>query len=106
MTANPIGPLSPEEWQAAIDAPFGGAAKILRAHDPAWGFSDPDKAPRKWKVKFTRETEFRAYTTVVATTEVEAQKLADEIDPDKLDWDYDDEGFAFVASIEAVPDAP
>lgn len=106
MSVNPIGPLTPEEWQEAIDAPYGRAAVILRKHDPAWGFSDPDKAPRKWKVKFTRETKFKAYTTVVATTEAEAQKLTDEIDADKLDWDYDDEGYAFVASIEEVPDAP
>lgn len=106
MSVNPIGPLSPEEWQEAIDAPYGHAAVILRRHDPAWGFSDPDKAPKKWKVKFTRETEFTAYTTVVATTEAEAQKLADEIDDGDLDWDYGDEGPAFVASIEESPDAP
>lgn len=105
MSVNPIGPLSPEEWQEAINAPYGGATLILRRHDPAWGLGDAEKAPRKWKLKFTRETTSVAYATVVATSEKEAEAEAEKIDTDKLDWDYDDEGYAFLASAE-VEDAP
>jgi hypothetical protein len=102
MSQNPFGPLSDEEIQAAINAPFGGAADILRKHDPMWGkfLSTGDKI--RWKVTLHQQVTMQATTYVEAETEEEAEELAAMIDSAKLTFD------TFVDSddgevIEAVP---
>lgn len=99
----PFGPLSAEEFQQAIDAPFGGAADILRKHDPLWGKLSPDGAPIKWKVRLEQEVTMVAFLTVEAATAEDAIAIAEET-ADKardLGWDFDSDGP--ISVLDAVP---
>lgn len=102
MDTHPFGPLSEAEIQAAIDAPFGGAADILRKHDPMWGKFPSTGEKIRWKVRLHQQVTMQATAYVEAETEEEAEALAALIDTAKLTFDtYVDADDGEV--IEAVP---
>ena len=95
MQANPFGPLSPAEFQEAVDAPFGQAAVILRKHDPMWGRFKNEGDKIRWRVKFEQTVTMGATSYVEAATEAEAEALAELIPAKDLTFDQfisDDEG--------------
>jgi hypothetical protein len=87
MSTNPFGPLTPEQFQSAVDAPYGGAAEILRRHDPMWGKFTGDGEKIKWKVRLHQQVTMQAVTYVEAATEEEAEALAALIDTGALTFD-------------------
>jgi hypothetical protein len=87
MSTNPFGPLSPEQFQEAVDAPYGGAAEILRKHDPMWGKFPSTGEKKGWKVTLHQQVTMMATTTVLAETEEEAEALAALIPASKLTFD-------------------
>lgn len=72
----PFGPLTAEEFQQAVDAPFGQAARMLQKHDPLWGKTagDLESLPpvKTWRVKMRQEVTMEGSFTVDARTEEEA----------------------------------
>lgn len=103
--SSPFGPLSPEQFQEAVNAPAGGAAAILRKHDPLWGkLPAEDGVPIKWKVRLRQEVTMCAYLTIEAVTEEQALALAETEATAKggdLSWDCGGEGDIFAE--DAVP---
>jgi hypothetical protein len=87
MSTNPFGPLTPEEFQSAVDAPYGRAADILRQHDPMWGKFPGDGEKVKWKVRLYQQVTMQSVTYVEAATEEEAEALAAQIDTGALTFD-------------------
>ncbi len=89
MSKHPsFGPMTPEEMSAALAAPYGKAAEIVRKHDPHFGKAAEDK---KWRVTFSRQVTERGYAIVKAATEEEANELAMDVpDADVKSLDYDD----------------
>ncbi len=105
MSKPPFGPMSADEFQKAVDAPFGMAASMLRKHDPLWGKTGAgDGEPVRWKVRLEKTTRLRATTYVEAATEEQAELLAAAVDGSGLDWDDigdDDDGE--VVDVERAP---
>ncbi len=100
---HPFGPLTPAEFQEAVDAPYGQAGVILRKHDPLWGrFKEPGQKI-KWRAVFHQTVTMRAFATVEAGSEEEAQAAA-ELIPDK-DLNFDDvvdSDYGELISVEPV----
>jgi hypothetical protein len=74
-----FGPLSAEEFQQAVDAPFGQASKMLQKHDPLWGKTAGDLATlppvKRWRVKLRQDVTMEGSFYVEARTEEEAFQL-------------------------------
>lgn len=88
MSANPFGPMSPTEFQEAVDAPFGGAVAILRKYDPMWGkFPSGEGEKIRWKVRLHQQVTMMAIAYVEAESQAEAEALADLIDAGSLTFD-------------------
>lgn len=88
MSVYPYGPLSEDEFRAAVDAPYGKAADILRKHDPMWGkFPSEGGEKIRWRVELTQNVTMRAVTFVEAETEEEAEALAGMIPAQDLTFD-------------------
>ena len=87
MSVHPFGPLSAEEFQKAVDAPYGEAAVILRKHDPMWGKFPQDGEKVRWKVTLHQQVTMAATTYVEAGTEEEAEALAALIPAKDLTFD-------------------
>ena len=88
---NPLGPISAEDFQRAIDAPFGGASEILRKHDPLWGKINRDPEPgklTKWKVFVTQQVTMEAYANIEAETEEDALEIARTMRDGEFSWDF------------------
>lgn len=86
MSDYPFGPLSPAEFQEAVDAPFGKAVGILRKHDPLWGRSTGEAFP--WRVRVVETVRMAGHVTVQAVSEEEAIKAAEAlIDANKVTCD-------------------
>lgn len=88
MSANPFGPLSAEEFQKAVEAPYGRAGDILRKGDPLWGRSFPDGELARYKVTFHQQVTMRATKYVEAHSEEEAEAMAEAIPDDELTFDH------------------
>jgi hypothetical protein len=93
------GPMSREEFAAAVAAPFGHAAKAIQKHDPMWGRAPGEKFA--WRVRVEREALDRGTATVMADSQEEADKLADKLSDTEIDWDYGSDGFV-VISVEPM----
>jgi len=101
MSVNPFGPLSAEEFQKAVDAPYGLAGDILRKADPLWGRSFPEGEKSRWKVVFHQQVTMSATAYVEAASEEEAAAIAEHFDTSKLTFDrYVDSGDDEIASVE------
>ena len=95
MPPSPFGPLSPAEFQEAVDAPYGKATAILRRHDPMWGRFANEGDKIKWRVRFQQTVTMGATSYVEAATEEEAEALAELIPAKDLRFDEfisDDDG--------------
>lgn len=87
MSIYPFGPLAPEQFQNAVEAPYGGADEILRQHDPMWGKFPSNGEKIRWKVRLHQQVTMQGETYVEAETEAEAEALAALIDPDTVKFD-------------------
>lgn len=94
------GPIPREEFMALVSAPFGAAEKAIRKYDPLWGRKEGEKI--KWRVTFTRTVRETGYSTVEAADQKEAEKLADDIPDNKIDWDHFG-GDSDIDSLEVAP---
>lgn len=103
MSENPFGPLSAEEFQKAVDAPYGRAGDILRKADPLWGRSFPDGVKSRWKVTFRQQVTMQAIKYVEAGSEEEAEAIAETIPDNELTFDQyvDADDSELVSAVEA-----
>jgi hypothetical protein len=81
------GVLTEQEFKAAIVAPAGGAAKIIRQKDPLWGLDIGDE--KKFKICVSRKRTIRdtAEVTIAADNEENARKAVDRMDWGDFSWD-------------------
>lgn len=96
-----FGPLPVAEWQAALAAPHGQATKIIRKYDPQWGRASGEKF--EWTVKVERSGSSLGTATIKASSQEEANKIADALSEADIDWDDDDTGFE-ILSVEPTKD--
>jgi hypothetical protein len=91
------GPLPRERLRELVEAPHGHAAKEIQKYDPQWGRRDGEKF--EWEVRCTAVMTGRAI--VLASSQDEADKAADELSEAEIDWEIGGEGFE-VESVEVV----
>jgi hypothetical protein len=97
MANDPVtGPLSRKELQDAAAAPFGEARKIIRKHDPLWGLPAGEKI--EWIVECRRTGRSDGTASVKASSQEEAEKLAEGLSDFDVDWD--DDGDFEIISVE------
>jgi hypothetical protein len=85
MKLDPVtGPMSREELRACVEAPHGGAAKIIRKHDPLFGLQPGEKI--EWEVQCSGITHGTAY--VKAASQEEADRLAADLTSGDVDWEF------------------
>jgi hypothetical protein len=105
MAIDPItGPVPPEEFRRLVDAPHGEAVKAIRKYDPTYGLKDGETI--KWIVTYEREVTQVGTITVDASSEDEAEKLADEIlenDEERFAWESTD---SFADNYELISVEP
>lgn len=82
-----FGPISLQEFQECIDAPAGGAVKIIRKYDPEFGYGEERK---NFRVYVTREfittiSQF-AEKIIKASSVQHAKAVARSIPQYKWDW--------------------
>lgn len=87
------GPIPRETFAKLVAAPHGEAARTIRQYDPLWGKAPGEKV--RWKVECTAKQFGTAY--VEASSQEEADKLADELDSGEVDWCYDDDGLTIIS---------
>lgn len=81
---NPVsGKMPIEEFRKLKDAPYGAAIKTIRKYDPCWGVKPGEKI--KWTV--TATAQMRGEATVEASSQEEAEKLADLLPDHEFDWE-------------------
>jgi len=84
-----FGVLTPEEFKAALEAPAGGALKIIRKKDPMWGRSAGEVSKFKVRVYATATvTEEDIHTFDVEAINEDQAKEAAEILAKEHDWDW------------------
>lgn len=76
------GPISSKRLRELVDAPFGGAAKAIREYDPFWGRKEGEKI--EFEVIVNGRNQGRA--VVMAASQDEADKLADDLSDGDIDW--------------------
>jgi hypothetical protein len=88
MSHKSFGPVPPDKFKEAVDAPAGKAATILREYAPSLGLGSADAQSKKYAVVFTRETTSteKAKTMVEATSEEQARGIAEEMNAGDLEW--------------------
>lgn len=91
------GPIPRDEFKALVSAPFGEAEKVIRKFDPLWHRAPDEKI--KWRVKFTMEATMVGYATVEASSEPEAEALANDISDASICWDHDSNGRSIIEEI-------
>lgn len=89
MKHDPVtGPLSRAEFQKLVTAPHGEAVKVIKKFDPLYGLEPGE--PIEWWVTFKRSMVTETGRAVVkAATLQEAQKLAEELKANDIDWEPD-----------------
>lgn len=91
-----FGPLSADEFQSLVSAPYGAAVKTIRKYDPLYGKVSTEGELVKWKVTLQKEVTMTGYVIVEAATEEDAENIADTIDENKIDWDEEESTFPMV----------
>lgn len=76
------GPFTTDEFKALAELPAGEAAKRIREFDPFWGRGGGEKI--EWKVEVSGMMHGTAYVT--ASSQEEADKLADELTCTDIEW--------------------
>ena len=101
--ANPYGPLSAEQFQTLVDAPFGKALQTLRQYDPMWGRAPGETI--RWRVTVSRLVREVGTAYVEAASEREAENLAANLDDRQINWDWDscNSNDEMVESVEPAP---
>ena len=84
---------------ALVDAPFGVATKAIRRHDPLWARPDGEKF--EWEIQIRRRGADRGVAYVKASSQEEADKLAEDLTECEIEWDCDPDDFTIV-SVEPV----
>lgn len=100
--AGSFGPLSPEEFKKLVDAPYGRAVNVIRRFDPLYGKTSSEGEKVKWRVTLHQDVTMSASVTVEAATEEEAEILAEAMDDDKLNWDYENNESSYVVNVRRV----
>lgn len=94
-----LGPITSDDMLAAIAAPAGGAAKIIRKSDPMWGREPGEEI--EWRVRLRAKRPLSGTVIVSATSAKEAMQRAEDLDSWAIDWDDGDE--TDIEAIEARP---
>ncbi len=94
------GPVPRDKFRELINAPCGEAVKIIRQYDPLWGIPAGKKI--MWRVD-CRRTRIDGLAYVEASSEKEAQNLADDLAGCEVDWDTDEDDFEILS---VKPDLP
>jgi len=103
LSVHPYGPLTKEQFQEAVDAPYGRAGDILRKGDPLWGRGFPDGEVKRWKVTYHQQVTMAATKYVEAASEKEAEAIADTISDDTLTFDrFVDADSSEIISVEVA----
>ncbi len=83
MAHDPItGPLSRTEFAELVTAPHGEAKKIIRKHDPYYRLEPGEKV--RFRVEVSGR--MRGMGFVEATSQQEAEKLAEALSDASFDW--------------------
>ena|SRR6185369_2183282 len=93
MAFDPVtGPISRSEFAELVAAPYGEATKRIRKYDPLYG-----RAPGE-KVRYRVEASGRMVGTgyVEASSQEEADRLADELTDASFDWQDSGSGFDII----------
>lgn len=97
MALDPItGPLTRAEFAELVNAPYGVAKKAIRKHDPYYRLEPGEKV--RFRVEASGRMRGIAY--VEATSQKEADKLADALSDASFDWQDSGCGFDIV-TVEA-----
>jgi hypothetical protein len=91
------GPVPRAEFADLVNAPFGQAVKVIRKYDPLYGRQPGEKI--KWVVQVQEMGRRDGTAEVEAASEKEAEKIAENLSSDDVEWDYDGADFRIV-SIE------
>ena len=91
------GPIPRDEFAALVALPCGEARKAIRKYDPLFGREEGEKI--EWKVRAERRRDDCGTAIVKASSQEEADKLADDLTEHDFDWD-DDFGDIEVKSVE------
>lgn len=98
------GGMTPEDIEACKLAPAGGAVKIIRQYDPAWGYGGEKFVFEVTVVRRVTEThEHKA--KIAAATQEQADILAKELERklSSADFDYVDEDYEqYVDNVEKL----
>jgi len=95
------GPVPREKFAALIHAPFGQAAKEIRKYDPLFGRAPGEKI--KWTVRVESMGRRDGTAEVEAASEKEAEKLAEDLSSDDVEWDWDEDDFRITSIKPATP---
>jgi hypothetical protein len=77
-----FGPMTPEAFADAVNAPYGTAKRLIQRIDPLWGRAEGEKF--EWKV--TADCMTRGVAYVTASSQEEADKLADQLSFNDFEW--------------------
>ncbi len=102
MSDKSTGPIPRDVFAEIVAAPHGKARDMIRKYDPLWGRVEGE--PIKYRARFTRRAREVGYATVEASSEKEAETLANLLDTSTIDWqpdDFDEEGE--LDYVEVVP---
>ena len=91
MAHDPVtGPLSRQEFAELVTVPYGEATKRIRKHDPFY-----QNGKGKFRVKASGRMTGTAY--VEASSQEEADKLADDLTDADFDWQDNGSGWDIIA---------
>lgn len=98
--ADVFGPLSRDEFQALVDAPYGTAVRAIREHDPLFRREPGEKI--EWLCRFSRVVDYQGEAYVWAETEEEARKRANALPEEDIEWVSDPWFARKLETVEAV----
>ena len=97
MANHPVsGPMPIEAFKELVNVPFGEATKRIRKYDPCWGLKPGEKI--KWKVVATAQ--MRGEAEVEASSQQEADALADKLPDSAFDWDAIEEAEVEIEEVK------
>lgn len=89
------GPIPREKFAELVNLTAGKAREEIQKYDPFWGLQSGGKI--EFEVVVTGRMEGRAY--IKASSQKEADALADDLSDSDIDWDYGDGDFD-ILSVE------
>jgi hypothetical protein len=89
------GPVPREVFAKLGEAPFGAAVKIIRRYDPLYGRVEGKKI--KWTVLCETNGRRAGTAEVEATSEKAAEKAAENLSYDDVEWDWDEDDFTIIS---------